>query len=158
MCLGIPGQVIELVDRDAGLARVDISGVRREVSVALVDEPAAPLQVGDWVLIHVGFALARIDEDDARETLELLAKGAELQRELDEIRQGVRVSGLLPGHCLTCSDEAVEAVVTEVDGATAVVLAEGSPQRIAIDLVPDAAPGDVLLCHAGIALERVERP
>jgi hydrogenase expression/formation protein HypC len=89
MCLGIPGQVIELVDRDASLARVDISGVRREVSVALVDEPAAPLQVGDWVLIHVGFALARIDENDARETLELLAKGAELQRELDEIRQGV---------------------------------------------------------------------
>jgi len=89
MCLGIPGQVIELVDRDAGLARVDISGVRREVSVALVDERTDPLQVGDWVLIHVGFALARIDEDDARETLELLAKGAELQRELDEIRQGV---------------------------------------------------------------------
>ena len=89
MCLGIPGQVIELVDREASLARVDISGVRREVSVALVDEPTAPLQVGDWVLIHVGFALARIDEDDARETLELLAKGAELQRELDEIRQGV---------------------------------------------------------------------
>ena len=89
MCLGIPGQVIELVDRDAGLARVDISGVRREISVALVDEPGAPLLVGDWVLIHVGFALARIDEHDARETLELLAKGAELQRELDEIRQGV---------------------------------------------------------------------
>ena len=89
MCLGIPGQVIELVDRDAGLARVDVSGVRREVSVALVDEAAEPLEVGDWVLIHVGFALARIDEDDARETLELLEKGAELQRELDEMRQGV---------------------------------------------------------------------
>ena len=89
MCLGIPGQLIELVDREAGLARVDISGVRREVSVALVDDPATPLEVGDWVLIHVGFALARIDEDDARETLALLAKGAELQRELDEIRRGV---------------------------------------------------------------------
>ena len=49
--------------------------MRREVSVALVDEPAAPIEVGDWVLIHVGFALARIDEDDARETLELLANG-----------------------------------------------------------------------------------
>jgi hydrogenase expression/formation protein HypC len=88
MCLGIPGQVIELVDRDAGLAKVDISGVRREVSVALVDEPAAPLEVGDWVLIHVGFALARIDEEDARETLALLERGAELQRELDELRAG----------------------------------------------------------------------
>ena len=88
MCLGIPGQVVEIVDRDAGLAKVDISGVRREVSVALVDEPAAPIELGDWVLIHVGFALARIDEDDARETLALLERGAELQRELDELRQG----------------------------------------------------------------------
>ena len=88
MCLGIPGQVIEVTDRDAGLAKVDISGVRREVSVALVDEPAAPIEIGDWVLIHVGFALARIDEDDARETLALLERGAELQRELDELRQG----------------------------------------------------------------------
>ena len=80
--------MIELVDREAGLARVDISGVRREVSVALVDEPSAPIEVGDWVLIHVGFALARIDEDAARETLALLERGAELQRELDELRQG----------------------------------------------------------------------
>jgi hydrogenase expression/formation protein HypC len=88
MCLGIPGQIIEITDREGGLARVDISGVRREVNVALVDEPAAPIEVGDWVLIHVGFALARIDEDDARETLALLERGAELQRELDELRQG----------------------------------------------------------------------
>ena len=88
MCLGIPGRVIEIVERDAGLALVDISGVRREVSIALVDEPAAPVEIGDWVLIHVGFALARIDEEDARETLALLARGAELQRELDELRQG----------------------------------------------------------------------
>jgi hydrogenase expression/formation protein HypC len=88
MCLGIPGQVIEIVERDAGLAMVDISGVRREVSIALVDEPTAPVEIGDWVLIHVGFALARIDEEDARETLALLERGAELQRELDELRQG----------------------------------------------------------------------
>ncbi len=88
MCLGIPGRVIEIVDRYGGLAKVDISGVRRDVSVALVDEPAAPIKIGDWVLIHVGFALARIDEDDARATLELLERGAELQRELDELRQG----------------------------------------------------------------------
>jgi len=88
MCLGIPGQVIEIVERDAGLAKVDISGVRREVSIALVDEPAAPIEIGDWVLIHVGFALARIDEEDARETLALLQQGADLQRELDELRQG----------------------------------------------------------------------
>jgi hydrogenase expression/formation protein HypC len=88
MCLGIPGQVIEIADRDAGLARVDLSGVRREVSVALVDEPGAPLQEGDWVLVHVGFALARIDEEDAQATLALLREAADLQRELDEVRNG----------------------------------------------------------------------
>lgn len=88
MCLGIPGQIIEISDRAGGLARVDISGVRREVNVALVDDPLEPLEVGAWVLIHVGFALARIDEADARETLALLERGAELQRELEEVRRG----------------------------------------------------------------------
>ena len=85
MCLGIPGQIVEVVDPTGALAKVDISGVRREVSVALLDGAVEP---GDWVLIHVGFALARIDEDDARDTLELLARGAELQRELDELQRG----------------------------------------------------------------------
>jgi hydrogenase expression/formation protein HypC len=88
MCLGIPGQIVEVADREGGLATVDVSGVRRSVSIALVDEPAAPIEEGDWVLIHVGFALARIDEEQARETLELLQRGAELQRELDEMRRG----------------------------------------------------------------------
>jgi hydrogenase expression/formation protein HypC len=68
MCLGVPGQLVERLDD--GLARVDVSGVRRDVSVAFVPEA----RVGDWVLIHVGFALARIDEDEARATLELLAE------------------------------------------------------------------------------------
>lgn len=88
MCLGIPGQVVELRDRAGGLAVVDISGVRREVSVALVDEPAAPLREGEWVLVHVGFALARIDEDEAQATLALLREAVDHQRELDELREG----------------------------------------------------------------------
>ena len=88
MCLGIPGRIVEVSDREAGLATVDVSGVRRSISVALVDEPAAPVAEGDWVLIHVGFALSRIDEEQAHETLELLRRGAELQRELDEMRRG----------------------------------------------------------------------
>ena len=88
MCLGIPGQVIEVVDRPGGLARVDISGVRREVSVALVDEAKQPIEVGDWVLVHVGFALARIDEDEASTTLALLRDAIDHQRELDELREG----------------------------------------------------------------------
>jgi hypothetical protein len=58
--------------------------------------------------------------------------------------------------CVTCSDEAVEAVVVSIAGAEAVVRAGAGEELVAIDLVPDAAPGDVLLCHAGLALERVE--
>ena len=88
MCLGIPGRIVEVLDREVGLATVDVSGVRRSVNVALVDDPAEPIDDGDWVLVHVGFALARIDEEQARETLELLQRGAELQRELDEMRRG----------------------------------------------------------------------
>ena len=58
--------------------------------------------------------------------------------------------------CLTCSDEAVAARVRAVDGLTAEVGVEGRVELVAIDLVPDARPGDLLLCHAGIALERLE--
>jgi hydrogenase expression/formation protein HypC len=85
MCLGIPAQVVEIVDADGALAKVDVSGVRREVSVALLDGAVEP---GEWVLIHVGFALARIDGAEARETVALLQRGAELQRELEELREG----------------------------------------------------------------------
>jgi hydrogenase expression/formation protein HypC len=78
MCLGIPGQLVEQpVD---GLARVDVSGVRRTVSVAFTPEAG----LGDWVLIHVGFALARIDEAEAQATLALLAEAiAAEQAELE---------------------------------------------------------------------------
>ena len=60
-----------------------------------------------------------------------------------------------PERCITCSDEAVEAEVVAVDGREAVVLVDGSHERVGIDLVPETVPGDVLLCHAGIALDRV---
>lgn len=60
--------------------------------------------------------------------------------------------------CITCSDEAVEAEVVAVDGLEAIVWVAGAEERVGVDLVPDAAPGDVLLCHAGIALERIEPP
>jgi hydrogenase expression/formation protein HypC len=66
MCLGIPAQIVEL--GEPGLAKAEVSGVRREISTALVPEVAA----GDWVLVHVGFALHTIDEDEAARTLELL--------------------------------------------------------------------------------------
>ena len=61
-----------------------------------------------------------------------------------------------PGRCLTCSDEAVAARVRSVDGLEAVIAVDADVERVAIDLVPDARPGDLLLCHAGIALERLQ--
>jgi len=68
------------------------------------------------------------------------------------------VTGLARERCITCSDEAVEAEVVALDGLEAIVRVDGSEERVAVDLVPDAAPGDVLLCHAGIALERLDGP
>ena len=65
------------------------------------------------------------------------------------------MSELARERCVTCSDEAVEAKVVAVHGDEAIVLVAGAEERVAVDLVPDAAPGDVLHCHAGIALERV---
>ena len=70
MCLGIPGQIIDIVDDENSIAKVDVSGVRRNVSVALVRPDG--IEPGDWVLIHVGFAMSKIDEDEARETMKAL--------------------------------------------------------------------------------------
>jgi hydrogenase expression/formation protein HypC len=83
MCLGIPAQIVEIVDSEGGLAKAEISGVRRAVSIALCPEAG----VGDWVLVHVGFALERIDEQQARETIELLEQmGEAYEQEVREIR------------------------------------------------------------------------
>ncbi len=69
MCLGVPGMVVEVGSgNDDQLARVDVSGVRRTVNVALLEDEG--LAVGDWVVIHVGFAMAKIDEEEARRALE----------------------------------------------------------------------------------------
>ena len=70
MCLGIPGEIVDIVDDANSIAKVDVSGVKRNVSVALVrPEGIGP---GDWVLIHVGFAMSKIDETEARETMNTL--------------------------------------------------------------------------------------
>jgi hydrogenase expression/formation protein HypC len=70
VCLGIPGEVVELLDPDRHLAKVDVAGVRRNINVALLEDEG--IQPGDWVLIHVGFAMAKIDEVEAQATLETL--------------------------------------------------------------------------------------
>jgi len=87
MCLGIPGQLVEWVDREHHIAKAEVSGVRRNVNVGLLAGPPDHVDVGDWVLIHVGFAMSKIDEEEARETrrfLELL--GDPYEEELAELR------------------------------------------------------------------------
>jgi hydrogenase expression/formation protein HypC len=70
MCLGIPGEVVELMDDRPDLAKVDVSGVRRAINIGLLEDQK--VEPGDWVLIHVGFALSKIDEDEAKAALDFL--------------------------------------------------------------------------------------
>ena len=88
MCLGIPGQIVEWVDAPNNIAKAEVSGVRRAVNVGLLAEGPDAVDVGDWVLIHVGFAMSKIDEEEAkatREFLELL--GDPYQQELEELKE-----------------------------------------------------------------------
>ena len=75
MCLGIPGKIISLDEKINKLATVDVGGVHRQINIScIVDEDHTPEScVGDWVLIHVGFAMSRIDEAEAKATLAMLA-------------------------------------------------------------------------------------
>lgn len=91
MCLGIPGQIVEIRDVEQQRAVIDVDGVRREISVALLgfdgDEGVA---VGDWVLVHVGFAMAKIDEEEAAETLDALKLfGAMFDDEVSDLSRSV---------------------------------------------------------------------
>ncbi len=90
MCLAIPGQVLEIVDEANRLASVDVAGVRRNVNVGLLDADAGGIEPGDWVLIHVGFAISKVDEEEARATRELLeGMGADYEQELEELKASV---------------------------------------------------------------------
>ncbi len=90
MCVGIPGRIVRIDDAGRRLATVEVNGVRRSVNIACIVDachpPAACL--GDWVLIHVGFAMSRIDEAEAAETLRLLEELGEAQAELTAMRDG----------------------------------------------------------------------
>jgi hydrogenase expression/formation protein HypC len=87
MCLAIPGQVLEIVDEGNSLARVDVAGVKRNVSVGLLDDEGGGVAPGDWVLIHVGFAISKVDEAEAEATLKLLAEAGETyEQELEELK------------------------------------------------------------------------
>jgi hydrogenase expression/formation protein HypC len=86
VCLAIPGQVVAIVDDANHLAKVEVAGVQRSVNVGLFDDVGP----GDWVLIHVGFAISQIDEAEAQATLALLeAMGADYEQELEELKASV---------------------------------------------------------------------
>jgi hydrogenase expression/formation protein HypC len=90
MCLAIPGQVIEVVDEVNQIAKVDVVGVRRNINVSLLATDGESAGPGDWVLIHVGFALSKIDEEEAHATLALLQRmGADYEQELEELKASV---------------------------------------------------------------------
>ena len=91
MCLAIPGQIVEFCDPERFLARADIAGVRRAVNVALVSGGDDGVQVGDWVLIHAGSAISRVDEHEARATRELLEQ---LSRAYDKEIEDLKASAI----------------------------------------------------------------
>jgi len=88
MCLGIPGQIVELVDEQHHIAKAEVSGVKRNVNIGLLAEGPDAAGVGDWVLIHVGFAMSKIDEEEARATREFLELlGEPFEQELEDLKE-----------------------------------------------------------------------
>jgi hydrogenase expression/formation protein HypC len=83
MCLAIPGKIVEILPERENLALVEVSGVRRKIDVGLLDED--PAQVGDWVLIHVGFAMSKISEREAADQMRILAMLGEDEAAMQEI-------------------------------------------------------------------------
>ena len=90
MCLGIPGKIIRNVDHGLQLGMVDVGGIQREVNLSCVAEDDQPLEsyLDEWVLVHVGFAMSVIDEDEAQATLGVLSELGEMQEELTAMREG----------------------------------------------------------------------
>jgi len=92
MCLGIPGKIVQVTDPENKLALVDVAGVRRQINIACIVDESHPAEscVGDWVLVHVGFAMIRVDENEAAKTLALLEELGNMQDELDAMRHSGR--------------------------------------------------------------------
>ncbi len=84
MCLAIPGKIVEIVDEDNHIAKVDVGGVRRNINIGMLEKDEA--RVGDYVLIHVGFAMSKVDEKEAEETLRMLKEIGEFDPELEQFK------------------------------------------------------------------------
>ena len=90
MCLAIPGQIIDVADEANRLARVDVAGVRRTINIGLLDDDNKGVGPGDWVLIHVGFAISQVDEEEAIATRRQLERmGDDYEAELEELKASV---------------------------------------------------------------------
>jgi len=87
MCLAIPGRIVEIVDEANRIAKVEVGGVRRNINVGMLDPHEA--QIGAYVLIHVGFAMSRIDEREAEETLRLLRELGSYEEEVDQFKSSM---------------------------------------------------------------------
>ena len=171
MCLAIPGQVLEVVDEANRLAQVDVAGVRRNVNVGLLDDDDGRSRVGDWVLIHVGFAISKVDEEEALATLRAArgdgrrlragARGAEGERDrvrrlpaatplaVHAARTTASPAATRESRCASCGiDDERELALCADDGRRA-------PSTVEIALVQPVAVGDALLVHAGTAIARL---
>ena len=90
MCLAIPGQILDIADEANRLARVDVAGVRRTINIGLLDDEDDGVGPGDWVLIHVGFAISQVDEEEAIATRRQLERmGEDYEAELEELKASV---------------------------------------------------------------------
>jgi hydrogenase expression/formation protein HypC len=88
MCLGIPGCIVSIDDAENMVATVDVCGVRRQINISCIVDREHPVEacVGDWVLVHVGFAMSRIDADEAAATLKILVELGEAQAEIESMQ------------------------------------------------------------------------
>lgn len=94
MCLGIPGRIVSIIDAEDALAMVDVGGVRRPVNISFIRDEHEPADscIGRWVLVHVGFAMSVLDEDEAALTLAVLNEMQALQSEMAEMQQAEQAS------------------------------------------------------------------
>jgi hydrogenase expression/formation protein HypC len=84
MCLAIPGKIVEIVDLENQIAKVEVGGVKRNVNIGMLDKDEA--RIGDYVLIHVGFAMSKIDEAEAEETLRVLNEIGQYEEEFSQFK------------------------------------------------------------------------
>jgi hydrogenase expression/formation protein HypC len=88
MCLAIPGKIVEIVDAENDIAKVEVGGVRRNINIGMLDKDDA--RIGDYVLIHVGFAMSKIDEKEAEDTLRLLEELGSYETEIDQFKSSIQ--------------------------------------------------------------------